>query len=61
VARAGNIEHAAAVAARLLSERPPVPEAHPYTLDQMLDKTIALYEAVVSPAYFRKADASRRN
>lgn len=44
--RVRDIHDAVTVAARLLNDAPPVPRAHPYTLDQMLDKTVALYEGL---------------
>jgi len=39
----GDMEGLAATAAMLLDEPPPVPADHPYSLDAMLEATLALY------------------
>jgi glycosyltransferase involved in cell wall biosynthesis len=39
---------AAARAQALLRDRPPVPASHPFTLDAMLEKTLALYEIMAA-------------
>jgi glycosyltransferase involved in cell wall biosynthesis len=43
----GDLEALTAVAARILSHPPPVPEEHGFLLEAMCERTIALYEELV--------------